>query len=237
MDQAETDALLAVTLMAAFSDGQKQDEERAHIKEVFESFGVESAPTIYRQVMLKQIQLDDVVRSFRWPEIKQYAYELAVGVCDADDIINSHEQAFLDQLRSALGMDVQATSRIQDDAAAVTQSAMTIPESAQAAPPDDSAKRAEADKAILKYAIFAAALELLPQTLATLAIVPVQVRLVYVIGSTYGYKLDAGHIKEFIGAIGVGLTSQYVEGAARKILGGFASKFIGGFGTAAAKCL
>jgi uncharacterized protein (DUF697 family) len=77
---------------------------------------------------------------------------------------------------------------------------------------------------ILRYSILTAALELLPQSLATLAIVPLQTKMVYRIGAKYGYTLDAGHIKEFIATVGLGLTSQVVENFARKLIGKFAKK-------------
>jgi len=64
------------------------------------------------------------------------------------------------------------------------------------------------------------ALELLPESLATMAILPLQMRLVYRIGRAYGYELDAGHAKDFAATLGVGLTGQYLEGVGRKLLGG-----------------
>jgi uncharacterized protein (DUF697 family) len=46
----------------------------------------------------------------------------------------------------------------------------------------------------------------------------------------YGHALDQGHIREFLATVGVGMTSQVLEGYARKALGKFAKKF-GGKGT------
>jgi uncharacterized protein (DUF697 family) len=86
---------------------------------------------------------------------------------------------------------------------------------------------AEVDGSILKYAILNGALELLPQGLATMAIVPLQMKMVYGVGKSYGVSLDRGHIKEFIATIGVGMTSQVVENFARDLLGGLAKKFLG----------
>ena len=40
-------------------------------------------------------------------------------------------------------------------------------------------------------------------------------------------ELDSGHIKEFIAAAGVGLTSQYIEQFGRKLLGGLMGKALG----------
>ncbi|QNP48271.1 TerB family tellurite resistance protein [Diaphorobacter aerolatus] len=77
----------------------------------------------------------------------------------------------------------------------------------------------EMDAKILKASIVNGAIELLPENLSTLAIIPLQMRLVYQIGETYGYELDRGHIKDLLAALGVGLTSQYLEQAGRKLLG------------------
>ncbi|MEG2050609.1 MAG: TerB family tellurite resistance protein, partial [Comamonas sp.] len=68
----------------------------------------------------------------------------------------------------------------------------------------------EMDSKILKAAILNGAIELLPENLSTLAIIPLQMRLVYQIGQSYGYELDKGHIKDLLAALGVGLTSQYL---------------------------
>lgn len=81
---------------------------------------------------------------------------------------------------------------------------------------------------ILNYAILNGALELLPQSWASMAIIPLQIKMVYRVGKGYGVSLDQGHIKEFIAAAGVGLTSQYLEQFGRKLLGGLVGKAAGG---------
>jgi uncharacterized protein (DUF697 family) len=60
-----------------------------------------------------------------------------------------------------------------------------------------------------------------------MAIIPLQVKMVYGIGKAHGVELDQGHIKEFIAAAGVGLTSQYLEQFGRKLLGGLLGKVAG----------
>lgn len=93
---------------------------------------------------------------------------------------------------------------------------------------------AEMDSKVLKSSIMNGAIELLPENLSTLAIIPLQMRLVYQIGQSYGHELDRGHIKDLLGALGVGLTSQYLEEAGRKLLGGLLGKagkgLLGGLG-------
>ena len=75
---------------------------------------------------------------------------------------------------------------------------------------------------ILNSAILTGALELLPHSLATMAIIPVQLRMVYRIGQQHGFELSRGHIQDFLATVGVGLTSQMVEGFARKLMGNVA---------------
>ena len=82
---------------------------------------------------------------------------------------------------------------------------------------------------ILVLAILNGALEIMPQTLATMAIVPLQMRLVYRIGNAYGYELDRGHIKDFLATVGIGLTSQVLEGFTQQLIGGFARRLTGRF--------
>jgi uncharacterized protein (DUF697 family) len=61
-----------------------------------------------------------------------------------------------------------------------------------------------------------------------MAIIPLQMKLVYRIGKSHGFELDRGHIKDFLATLGVGLTSQYLEQAGRKLLGGLLGKVGGG---------
>ena len=98
-----------------------------------------------------------------------------------------------------------------------------LPTSADARRPG-TLSASEMDSKILKAAILNGAIELLPENLSTLAIIPLQMRLVYQIGQSYGYELDRGHIKDLLAALGVGLTSQYLEEAGRKLLGGLLGK-------------
>ena len=88
-------------------------------------------------------------------------------------------------------------------------------------------QEAELDKSILNYAILNGALELLPQSWASMAIIPLQVKMVYAIGKAHGVTLDSGHIKEFIAAAGVGMTSQYLEQMSRKLMSGMLGKAFG----------
>jgi uncharacterized protein (DUF697 family) len=150
-----------------------------------------------------------------------------VCICDADGVQSQAEQEFLSSLRDALGLagdDPAIASAAQADtiAAAAVAAPIAAPTFTAA-----SARDAELDKSILNYSILNGALELLPQSWASMAIIPLQVRMVYKIGKAHGVEMDQGHVKEFIATVGVGLTSQYVEQIGRKLIGGLVGKAAG----------
>jgi uncharacterized protein (DUF697 family) len=167
-------------------------------------------------------------------EARQLAFELAVGVCDADDLRNEAETKFLADLGAALGL----TPPQMAEPAAVADALATLPlaaaepakPAAAAAGPvvaSVAADGAELDKMIVNASILNGALELLPQSMATMAIIPLQMRMVYRIGKAHGYELDRGHIKDLLAAMGVGLTGQYLEEIGRKLIGGLFGKAAG----------
>ena len=243
MQQDSRNALLTLALFAAFADGHKADSEREAIRRIAESLsddqGGHPLATLYQDVLLQRVTVPGAVAALTDPAHRQLAYEMAVCVCDADGSQSAAEQRFLADLRSALGVAQDAGLRdFEAQADAVAAQTMAAPPSwragaaAAAAAPTAAAgtsttQDAELDKTILNAAILNGALELLPQSWASMAIIPLQIRLVYRIGQAHGVELDQGHIKEFIAAAGIGMTSQYIEQFGRKLLGGLVGKALG----------
>lgn len=234
MTADQTRAVLTIALSAAFADGLKDERERARIKALAARLSGEGVDVdaIYEDVLLRKPALATVAAPLVADRnLAQFAYEIAVGVADADGVHTPGEGAFLEQLRSTLQLPVAQSRQVIEEADAIA--ATSAPEGrppATGGPPRPDA--AEIDKRILDASITNAALELLPESLASIAILPLQVRLVYGIGQSHGYELDQGHIKEFIATLGVGLTGQYLEQFARKLLGGALGSVIGGMGRA-----
>lgn len=237
MHTADQKAILAIALHAAFADGTKDDREREEVRRIADSLASDTAAidlrTLYQDVLLKRFSVEQAVASLQDEGLRQYAYEMALCVCEADGRTTPAERQFLAQLQTSLGLgDGQARDieREVDSFAAPTSAA---PNTAPVADRSD----AELDKSILNYALLNGALELLPQSWATMAIIPLQVKMVHAIGKAHGVSMDQGHIKEFIAAAGVGLTSQYLEQFGRKLLGGLlgkvAGKTVGSIGGAA----
>lgn len=236
MTLSETRAILTVSLLAAFVDGEKHERERAEIKRIAEGLSADDGvnlPTLYQDVLMKRVSLASAAAALESPEAKQLAYEMAVCVCDADGTHSEAERRFLEDARVALGLSGSAAAAFVQDAelmaAAPLVAATDVATVTGAAPTlGVSVDNAELDSRILNASIVNGALELLPESLSTMAIIPLQMRLVYGIGKSHGFDLDRGHIKDFLATVGVGLTSQYLEQAGRKLLGGLLGKFGGG---------
>jgi len=237
MDTAQTRSIMTVALLAAFADGLKDDRERSAVKQVADALGGESGidlPALYRDVLLSRPDLAQVVTPLQTPESRQYAYEMAVGIANADGAQNAAETEFLQRLATALQLPASQASATTASAEAVA-SAAADPLST-AAPVTGTVlgkptlSQAEYDKLILNASITNAALEILPESLATMAIIPLQLRLVHRIGKSYGYAMDMSHAKDFVATLGIGLTGQYLEQFGRKLLGGL----LGGLGRQAA---
>lgn len=233
MAPEETRAILTLCLLASFADGDKHERERDEIKRVAQNFSQDDAghlSTLYQDVLMKRVTLASVVQQLHSPQAKQLAYEMAVCVCDADGTLSAPEQRFLSDARVALGLDANASASFVQDAQSIAALPVaSVPVTANTAPSQRTVvNEAELDSAILNAAIVNGALELLPETLSTMAIIPLQMKLVWRIGKAYGFELDSGHIKDFLATIGVGLTSQYLEQAGRKLLGGLLGKMGGG---------
>jgi len=233
MTAEEQRALLAVALLAAFADGDKSDSEREEVKRITTTLGGQAAalnmPSLMQDVLLKRLGLPQAVAELKAQEHRQLAYELAVCVCDADGLQTPAERQFLTRLKAELGGMLDTTFEAQADGLAIETDAPSAAriDTAAAAHID----RAALDKSIFNRAVLCGALELLPQSWASVAIIPLQVKLVHGIAQAHGISnIDASMVKEFIATAGVGLTGQYLEQFGRKLVGGLLGSVLGGLG-------
>ena len=251
MNPEQQKSILAIALFAAFADGAKHEREREDIRRIADSLATDAgAPDLarlYQDVLLKRFSLEAAAAALGEPGERQLAYEMAVCVCDADGRQSEVERRFLAELKALLKLDDGQVDAFEREADAIVElSEKAVPAVAAASTAVASVPvvlaqpkvpEAELDKSILNHAVVNGALELLPQSWASLAIIPLQIKMVYGIGKSFGVELDQGHIKEFIAAAGVGLTSQYLEQFGRKLLGGLlgrvAGKTFGKVGSAA----
>lgn len=251
-------ALLVILVHAAMADGEKSQVERDFIRDLAQQLDAEGAGKHLAQAvqaaLLGRSTVEQALNELQDPMHRQLAYEWATAVCHADGVCSPAELAFLQRLKGAMVLaggagPVQSTASVDSEELLQTQAlaqaayvheavAPLLPAIAEPSVPaavwpnQPTVDNAALDRMVLNAAVLNGALELLPQSWASMAIIPLQIKLVYRIGQAHGVSLDQGHIKEFIATAGVGLTSQYLEQFGRKLLGGLigkaGGKFLGG---------
>jgi uncharacterized protein (DUF697 family)/tellurite resistance protein len=216
--QSTDEALLSICLFAAFCDGSQSASERNEISRLCEEMGLGDPGLISRRILTGRLELPAVVAALANPNERLLAYEMALGVCESDGSLSDGEKKFLQELQGQLGLNPGEAPK---------ETALPDYPLVPVAPAAPAPSAVDNNGTILKYAILNGALELLPDTLATMAIIPLQMKMVHGIGRSYGVELDRSSIKEFLAVAGVGLGSQVVEGFARKLMRGIGKKVAG----------
>ncbi len=224
--EQEQKAIISICILAAFADGAQDETERTQIERIVSGFSEEHVDlaSAYQDVLSGKLSLAQVASQIQSPSARALAYEMAVCVCHADGMLQPPEQQFLSGLRQALQLDNAAADAHLQTAQTVVQQPLSGP----VPPVIDLSREADVDRLILHAAILNGALEVMPHTLATMAIIPLQMRMVYQVGKRYGFELDRGHITDFLGTVGIGLTSQVFEGFTRRLIGGLTRRVAGG---------
>lgn len=117
---------------------------------------------------------------------------------------------------------VEAEGATQEEAAAV------IPIEPRALEAKADVATGGLDSLILDQAMLTAACELLPDRLATLTVLPLQLRLVYTVGQRSGQEFGLDQAKDLAAALGIGAATQMVESVVRGTLGSVAGGLFGG---------
>lgn len=224
MHESDREPIITIALLAALCDGTTTDQEKAQLERSLQDLGASSAEHMAAQVAAGQARLSDITSRLSDADARSLAYETAAIVCHSDGPVNPTETAFLNDLAAALQLDSLATASLLEKARNATTAALAPAEVHSGDPPGGEGL----DAWIQQQAIIAAALELLPERFANLAILPLQLRMVYGIGKRYGQALDANQVKDLAGALGIGAAAQVVEGTVRKLFGGLLGGMAGG---------
>ena len=206
MNTADRAPLIAIAMLAARADGRTDSAEQAAVSAVVTKMGSPDVTRLAEQVAGGQVRVADLAAKLSDEEARRTAYDGALAICNADGPANPAEQAFLEELRRALGVEVEPVAEVHTGAP-------------PAGPLDDF---------ILQQAILTSALEILPDQLANIAVLPLQLRLVYQIGQRHGQRLDVNQVKDLAATFGLGAAAQGVEGIVMNLVGGVARGLLGG---------
>lgn len=228
MNKSEQEAVVAIALLAAFSDGQKDEAEHAAIRRVAEGFEIQlvDMASLYQQIITGKLTLSQAAGQLTSDQAKSLAYEVARCICEADGYMHPAEEAFLKDLtailRPAASPSVNSSGATASSASTSSTSAASTatstPNELAVIGPIPTDPKDPLDPTLIKYSILTAALELLPQTAGMLAILPVQLKMVYDISKRHGIEMDYMAVKDFGAALGVGAAGQLLESGLRKLL-------------------
>ena len=221
MNTTDHAPLIAIAMLAARADGRTDSTEQQAVQAVVERIGNPDVTRLAQQVAAGQLRAADLASRLSDDEARRVAYEGALAVCNADGVVNASELAFLDELRAALGLSAESVAEAGRTAGALAGA--PVAEVHAGTPP-----AGPLDEFILQQAMLTGALEILPDRLATVAILPLQLRLVYQIGQRHGQKLDVNQVKDLAATLGLGAAAQGLESVVMKLAGGIAGGLLGG---------
>ena len=228
MTPSDAEVIITIAAQAAVADGNRSDAELAQITAAAARLGLTNADGIVRKAATAPEDILTLAASLSSEDARRAAYEIAVAVCNSDGVADAKEIAFLQRLSSSLGTGV-ATAEMSAIASVATLTGKVLPPpvptdaTAQTQPP----AAGELDAMILDQAILTAAMEVLPDRLSNMAILPLQLRMVYTIGQRYGQQMDASQVKDLAATFGLGAAAQFMESIVRKTFGGLAGGLLG----------
>ncbi|HXY31277.1 MAG TPA: DUF533 domain-containing protein [Gemmatimonadaceae bacterium] len=226
MTDQDREPIITIAMMAALADGQATAEEKTRLQSAVAGLGAVDLDAIASRIGAGQVTLAGVAAKLSGDDARRAAYEAAVAVCHSDGAANPKEAKFLGDLRQALGLSGASVADIDRGAATIAASAPTGSGSGSAS--SGAPATAALDEMILQQAILTGACEILPDRLASLAILPLQLRMVYRIGQAHGQQLDANQVKDLAGALGIGAAAQAMQSVVRKIFGTVSGGLLGG---------
>ncbi len=227
MTPTDAEVIITIAAQAAMADGTRSATELNEIASAAKRLGLANADTVVQQAALAPEDLRALAASLSSDAARRAAYEIAVAVCNAEGVAGAKEIAFLQTLSGALGTGV-ATAEMSAIASVATLTGQVLPPPVPTtATPSQAPVPGELDAMILDQAILTAALEVLPDRLSNMAILPLQLRMVYTIGQRHGQQLDAAQVKDLAATFGIGAAAQFMESIVRKAFGSLAGGVLG----------
>ena len=228
MNTSDHAPLIAIAMLASRADGAVDSVEQRAVDAVVAATGNPDVTRLAQQVAAGQLRVADLASRLSSDEARRVAYEGALAIVNADGVATASEQTFLGELRAALGFS-------EADVAEATRMAGALAETPVSEIHTGVPPAGPLDEFILQQAMLTGALEILPDRLANVAILPLQLRLVYQIGQRHGQKLGLDQVKDLAATLGLGAAAQSIEGVVMKLIGGLAGGLLGGMVGGAAR--
>jgi uncharacterized protein (DUF697 family) len=227
MTLKDAEVIIAIAAQAAVADGNRSAGELAEITAAASRLGLANADAVVQRAAAAPQDILVLAESLSSDDARRAAYEIAVAVCNIDGVADDKEIAFLQRLSMSLGAGI-ATAEMSAIASVATLTGKVMPPPVPSGATSQAPAPGELDAMILDQAILTAAMEVLPDRLSNMAILPLQLRMVYTIGQRYGQQMNAAQVKDLAATFGLGAAAQFMESIVRKTFGGIAGGLLGG---------
>ncbi len=233
MNDQAAQAIVRIAAIASLADGTQDERERGEIAAIATRYGTSLHDVHVTDEASAAMEAARVARSLTSADEREMAYRVALAVCHADGYVNTRETLFLRSLAQSLDVDpILLDTEVGDvsrdvDAWVAPAAAASVGTASLGAASAGAASAGSLDDFILDQAILTAALELLPDKLANLGIIPLQLRLVHTIGQRSGAAVDGLQVKDLMATLGLSVVGQALETAVRKTFGGLAGGLLG----------
>ncbi len=215
MNESDARTILAIATLATSSDGARTPVELEELQATAVRLGVDAAE-LDTLLTAGRSNMATLASALSSDEARLAAYDAAAAVCHVNGPPTPQESLFLADLARSLGA-----------VPGLPQSEATMQAAAAAASSTDDRQGADSESFILDQAMLAGACDLLPNKLASIAILPIQLRMVYAIGKRHGQDFGMSHAKDLIAVLGISAAGNVIEGVIRGVGRGLLGGLIG----------
>lgn len=223
-----------IALLAACSGQANEVQKREKIGQWAEMLGDSAAAGVLRFQRNSPVIRIDPGMADRYLDNRLHrllAYEMAVSICHFDGRLNASGRHFLAHLSWVLGLHGTVTRPLDQQAAGIAEVAASLAEqidrqasaSAETTAAGSSLRHLQC---VLDYAIHCAALEMHPESWASMSIHPLQVSMVRAIAKQHGHDEGPVQLRARLETLGLGLTPQFVEHLDDKLFGGIRGRMV-----------
>lgn len=229
---AEKEALACLRILVAIAraDGTVHNDERKSLSAALESLELPGGMTV-DSLLAEKPNVEEQLAQVTSPEAREQLYRSAYFMAHADGSCSKEEQALLDRIGEATGVDRSSLAGlfVGEGGGAVDEGARGSLLDVPAAISDPVERTAKITTHVLKYSAVTAVLGAFPipgVAIATdLAVIALQLKMVRDIGGFFGQAVDAKGARSILYSLGLGTGARLAVSNLAKFVPAWGSLF------------
>ena len=124
------DSLLAICLLASYSNGEQSDAERQEIVRYAEEMDADNLAALSRRILMGKLSLEEACNGLGTQQDRLLAYEMARAICEIGGSVSAVEAEFLEKLRLRLALSKSDSTAVDEevDSAVLAPLGLQLPE-------------------------------------------------------------------------------------------------------------